>query len=104
MPSERTSLPSSAGPASAVKRPASSTGESSSSPYLSPVCAYVNIAYIYIYIYIYAIFTYAQTGLKYGLELLSPVDDAGRFTAEAGPALEGKDVLSDGNQAIYIYI
>ena len=39
------------------------------------------------------------TGLKYGLALLSPVDDAGRFTEEAGPALVGKDVLSDGNEA-----
>ena len=29
-------------------------------------------------------------GLKYGLELLSPVDDAGRFTIEAGADLEGK--------------
>jgi len=41
-----------------------------------------------------------QTGLKYGLELLSPVDDAGRFTAEAGEALEGKNVLGDGNTAV----
>jgi len=40
-----------------------------------------------------------QTGLKYGLELLSPVDDAGRFTEEAGEDLLGKNVLSDGNQA-----
>jgi len=39
------------------------------------------------------------TGLKYGLPLLSPVDDAGRFTEEAGPALVGKNVLSDGNEA-----
>mgnify|MGYP001397320841 CR=1 FL=1 len=28
------------------------------------------------------------TGLKYGLPLLSPVDDAGRFTAEAGEGLQ----------------
>jgi len=41
-----------------------------------------------------------QTGLKYGLELLSPVDDAGRFTDEAGPDLVGKNVLSDGNDAV----
>ena len=27
----------------------------------------------------------SQVGLKYGLELLSPVDDEGVFTAEAGP-------------------
>eukprot|EP00802_Teleaulax_amphioxeia_P002182 Tamp_02184.p1 GENE.Tamp_02184~~Tamp_02184.p1 ORF type:complete len:1015 (-),score=352.78 Tamp_02184:1516-4146(-) len=39
------------------------------------------------------------TGLKYGLPLLSPVDDGGRFTEEAGPELEGKDVLKDGNTA-----
>jgi isoleucyl-tRNA synthetase len=26
-----------------------------------------------------------KVGLKYGLELLSPVDDAGNFTSEAGP-------------------
>lgn len=26
-----------------------------------------------------------QVGLKYGLPLLSPVDDAGVFTSEAGP-------------------
>jgi len=39
------------------------------------------------------------TGLKYGLALLSPVDDAGRFTEEAGADLVGKDVLADGNTA-----
>ena len=37
------------------------------------------------------------TGMKNGLELLSPVDDAGRFTAEAGERFVGKDVLGDGN-------
>jgi len=37
------------------------------------------------------------TGIKYGLPLLSPVDDAGRFTEEAGERFEGKDVLGDGN-------
>lgn len=37
------------------------------------------------------------TGKKYGLDLLSPVDDAGRFTEEAGPRFQGKDVLGDGN-------
>lgn len=41
-----------------------------------------------------------QTGLKYGLELLSPVDDAGRFTAEAGAEFEGKSVLGEGNIAV----
>eukprot|EP00740_Mantoniella_antarctica_P011531 CAMPEP_0181385712 /NCGR_PEP_ID=MMETSP1106-20121128/22716_1 /TAXON_ID=81844 /ORGANISM="Mantoniella antarctica, Strain SL-175" /LENGTH=1100 /DNA_ID=CAMNT_0023505811 /DNA_START=222 /DNA_END=3524 /DNA_ORIENTATION=- len=39
------------------------------------------------------------TGLKFGLPLLSPVDDAGDFTAEAGPGLAGKNVLGDGNVA-----
>ena len=39
------------------------------------------------------------TGLKHGLPLLSPVDDAGDFTAEAGADLVGKNVLGDGNDA-----
>ena len=39
------------------------------------------------------------TGLKFDLPLLSPVDDAGDFTEEAGEALEGKNVLGDGNDA-----
>ncbi len=30
-----------------------------------------------------------QTALRYGLEVISPLDDYGRFTAEAGPELEG---------------
>ena len=33
------------------------------------------------------------TGLKYGLPLLSPVDDAGKFTAEAGERFKGLNVL-----------
>ena len=33
------------------------------------------------------------TGLKYGLPLLSPVDDAGKFTAEAGERFKGMSVL-----------
>ena len=37
------------------------------------------------------------TGLKYGLELLSPVNDAGEFTSEAGDDLEGLSVLGEGN-------
>jgi len=41
-----------------------------------------------------------QTGLKYGLEILAPVDDAGRFTEEAGARFEGKSVLGDGNQEV----
>lgn len=44
------------------------------------------------------------TGLKYGLcsagePPLSPVDDAGKFTAEAGEDLQGMDVLGEGNTA-----
>jgi isoleucyl-tRNA synthetase len=41
-----------------------------------------------------------QTGLKYGLELLSPVDDVGKFTIEAGERFQGLSVLGEGNQAI----
>ena len=37
------------------------------------------------------------TGLKYGLPLLSPVNDMGCFTEEAGERFVGKDVLGDGN-------
>eukprot|EP00531_Pseudo-nitzschia_arenysensis_P000513 CAMPEP_0116145042 /NCGR_PEP_ID=MMETSP0329-20121206/16358_1 /TAXON_ID=697910 /ORGANISM="Pseudo-nitzschia arenysensis, Strain B593" /LENGTH=1035 /DNA_ID=CAMNT_0003640573 /DNA_START=75 /DNA_END=3178 /DNA_ORIENTATION=- len=40
------------------------------------------------------------TGLKNGLDLLSPVDDAGKFTIEAGEEFKGLNVLSDGNTAI----
>mmetsp|Transcript_32155 Transcript_32155/g.76865 ORF Transcript_32155/g.76865 Transcript_32155/m.76865 type:complete len:1070 (+) Transcript_32155:192-3401(+) len=46
------------------------------------------------------------TGLKNGLELLSPVDDVGRFTVEAGSStivgddLVGKSVLGEGNIAV----
>ena len=38
-------------------------------------------------------------GQRYGLELLSPVDDAGVFTAEAGP-FAGLSVQGDGNAAV----
>ena len=41
-----------------------------------------------------------QTGLKNGLELLSPVDDVGKFTIEAGERFAGMSVLGDGNQAV----
>jgi isoleucyl-tRNA synthetase len=41
-----------------------------------------------------------QTGLKYGLDLLSPVDDMGKFTLEAGDRFEGLEVLGAGNTAI----
>ncbi|KAL9181571.1 hypothetical protein ACHAXT_010376 [Thalassiosira profunda] len=46
------------------------------------------------------------TGLKNGLELLSPVDDVGRFTVEAGAStvvgddFVGKSVLGEGNLAV----
>ena len=41
-----------------------------------------------------------QTGLKYGLPLLSPVNDLGCFTEEAGPRFVGKDVLGAGNTEV----
>jgi len=46
------------------------------------------------------------TGLKYGLDLLSPVDNAGKFTVEAGSStvvgddFVGKSVLGEGNTAV----
>ncbi len=40
------------------------------------------------------------TGIKYRLDVFSPVDAAGRFTAEAGAELEGKEVLGSGNAAV----
>lgn len=40
-----------------------------------------------------------QVGLKYGLPLLSPVDDGGVFTEEAGPFV-GLQVQGDGNEAV----
>jgi len=39
------------------------------------------------------------TGMRCGLPLLSPVDDAGRFTEDAGPGLEGLPVLKEGTAA-----
>ncbi|KIY94917.1 isoleucyl-tRNA synthetase [Monoraphidium neglectum] len=39
-------------------------------------------------------------GQRYGLPLLSPVDDAGHFTEEAGPLFAGLAVQTDGNQAV----
>lgn len=41
-----------------------------------------------------------MTGLKYGLPLLSPVDDAGKFTAEAGERFAGLSVLKEGNEEV----
>ena len=40
------------------------------------------------------------TGLKYGLDLISPVDDVGKFTVEAGERFQGMSVLAEGNTAI----
>ncbi len=40
-----------------------------------------------------------QVGQRYGLPLLSPVDDEGVFTAEAG-VFEGLSVLGEGNTAV----
>eukprot|EP01038_Epipyxis_sp_PR26KG_P006503 gene6503-8940_t len=40
------------------------------------------------------------TGLKYNLPLLSPVNDLGCFTEEAGIQFVGLDVLGDGNIAV----
>lgn len=41
-----------------------------------------------------------QTGLKYGLDLVSPVDDVGKFTIEAGERFVGLSVLAEGNTAM----
>lgn len=43
------------------------------------------------------------TGLKYGLPILSPVDDSGNFTEEAGQ-FSGLSVLGDGNIAVVKYL
>ncbi|XP_068637235.1 isoleucine--tRNA ligase, chloroplastic/mitochondrial isoform X1 [Aristolochia californica] len=43
------------------------------------------------------------TGKKYGLPILSPVDDDGKFTEEAGDFC-GLDVLGDGNAAVVNYL
>jgi isoleucyl-tRNA synthetase len=40
------------------------------------------------------------TGLKNGLEILSPVDDVGKFTIEAGERYVGMSVLAEGNLAM----
>lgn len=44
-----------------------------------------------------------MTGLKYGLPVLSPVDDDGKFTEEAGQ-FSGLDVLGAGNVAVVKYL
>ncbi|KAK7387905.1 hypothetical protein VNO78_22703 [Psophocarpus tetragonolobus] len=43
------------------------------------------------------------TGQKYGLCILSPVDDDGKFTDEAGQ-FSGLDVLGEGNTAVVKYL
>ncbi|KAF7837821.1 isoleucine--tRNA ligase, chloroplastic/mitochondrial [Senna tora] len=43
------------------------------------------------------------TGQKYGLPILSPVDDVGKFTEEAGQ-FSGLDVLGEGNAAVVKYL
>lgn len=40
-----------------------------------------------------------EVGKRYGLPVLSPVDENGNFTAEAGP-FAGLNVLGDGNEAV----
>lgn len=44
-----------------------------------------------------------MTGLKYGLPILSPVSDDGKFTEEAGHFC-GLDVLGAGNVAVVEYL
>ena len=41
--------------------------------------------------------------MKYGLPIISPVDDDGKFTEEAGQ-FSGLDVLGDGNTAVVKYL
>lgn len=43
------------------------------------------------------------TGMKYSLPILSPVDDDGKFTEEAG-RFSGLDVLGNGNTAVIKYL
>ncbi|PKA55411.1 Valine--tRNA ligase [Apostasia shenzhenica] len=44
-----------------------------------------------------------MTGIKYGLPILSPVDDSGNFTEEAG-RFSGLNVLGNGNIAVVKYL
>jgi len=41
-----------------------------------------------------------QVGLRYGLEIFSPVDGEGRFTEEAGPLFAGLGVQGEGNEVV----
>ena len=43
-----------------------------------------------------------QVGQRCGLPLLSPVDDAGLFTDEAGAEFAGLAVLAEGNEAVIV--
>eukprot|EP00633_Aureoumbra_lagunensis_P005920 CAMPEP_0197310934 /NCGR_PEP_ID=MMETSP0891-20130614/9467_1 /TAXON_ID=44058 ORGANISM="Aureoumbra lagunensis, Strain CCMP1510" /NCGR_SAMPLE_ID=MMETSP0891 /ASSEMBLY_ACC=CAM_ASM_000534 /LENGTH=945 /DNA_ID=CAMNT_0042796811 /DNA_START=72 /DNA_END=2906 /DNA_ORIENTATION=- len=42
-----------------------------------------------------------QTGLAYGLNVFSPVDDRGRYTAQVGDELKGLNVLTQANEQIF---
>jgi isoleucyl-tRNA synthetase len=42
------------------------------------------------------------TGLREGLPLLSPVNDLGKFTEEAGERFVGKSVLGEGNDEVIV--
>lgn len=42
------------------------------------------------------------TGLKYGLPMVSPVDDDGKFTEDTG-RFSGLHVLGDGNGAVVTF-
>ncbi|KAJ1733713.1 isoleucine-tRNA ligase [Coemansia biformis] len=41
-----------------------------------------------------------ELGVANGIDVYSPVDDFGRFSSDAGPALAGKDVLGEGTAAV----
>lgn len=45
-----------------------------------------------------------QVGLRYNLPLLSPVDDAGNFTEEAGPDFVGKSVQVRGDWRLRVCV
>ncbi len=41
-----------------------------------------------------------ETGKRFGLKTLCPVDGRGHFTAEAGAALAGKQIFTEGNHSV----
>ncbi|GBC99899.1 Isoleucine--tRNA ligase [bacterium HR17] len=45
-----------------------------------------------------------EVGVREGLPILSPVDERGRFTAEAGERLHGLFVHTEGNQAVMAWL